>query len=184
MIFHSKTIACLGAVALLSSVSVEAQEAAEEAEATVPAPPEPCTGEAYRAFDFWVGEWDVHMPDGTLAGTNIIEPINGGCALLERYTVGGTLYGQSYNFYDPVRETWTQIWLSPGVIIRMEGPISEDGVLALHGTITATTQAVTQAFVGRWTLQDDGTVLQEFWSQNPESEEWTNGFTGIYSRTD
>jgi hypothetical protein len=167
--------------AALSLSSATAQDAD-------PAPAQParpsCEGAPYRAFDFWVGEWDVRTPAGQLAGTNSIQPINAGCALLERYSQGGNPAGQSYNFYDPVRESWTQLWLSPGVIIRIEGPIAEPGTLTLAGTITYTNQPAPRAFTGRWTRQEDGTVIQEFWERDPESGEWSNWFTGIYTRTD
>src|SRR5690606_22958901 len=34
----------------------------------------PCEQEEkFREFDFWVGEWDVHTPDGKLAGRNVVE---------------------------------------------------------------------------------------------------------------
>ena len=33
----------------------------------------PCESAAHRAFDFWIGEWNVHTPDGKLAGVNRIE---------------------------------------------------------------------------------------------------------------
>lgn len=143
-----------------------------------------CDGPAYRAFDFWVGEWNVRQPDGSGNGYNVIAPINRGCALLETYSAGGEPGGQSYNFYDPVRDTWTQLWLSPGVIIRMEGPITEPGTLTLSGTITYANQPAPRAFTGRWTAQADGSVKQEFWEQDPESGTWSNWFTGIYTRTD
>jgi hypothetical protein len=104
--------------------------------------------------------------------------------LIERYSVNDQLYGQSYNFYDPVRALWTQLWLSPGLIIRLEGAIAEPGILTLHGTSTYTQRMESRAFTGRWTLQDDGTVKQEFWEQDPDTREWANWFTGIYSRTD
>jgi len=30
------------------------------------------TDPAYRAFDFWLGEWEIHAPDGRYGGTNRI----------------------------------------------------------------------------------------------------------------
>jgi len=177
--------AAVVAATALASTATLAQDTSGETPAATPAtPPPPCQDEAFRAFDFWIGEWDVHLPDGQMAGVNSIQPINGGCGLLERYSVGGQLYGQSYNFFDPVLNIWTQIWLSPGVIIRMEGPVTDSGLLVLTGTITNTSQAASQPFFGRWTLQEDGTVLQEFWNLSGETGEWVNGFTGIYTRTD
>lgn len=156
------------------------------AQQPAPAPPQPprCEEPPYRAFDFWLGEWEVRTPGGQLAGHNSITSINNGCALLESYSQQGNPAGQSYNFYDHVRESWTQIWLSPGVIIRIEGPISDPGTLTLTGTITYMNQDAPRAFVGRWTEQEDGSVRQEFWEQNPDTGEWGIWFTGIYTRTD
>jgi len=62
-------------------------------------------------FDFWVGKWDVRTPAGDPAGTNTIERILGGCALVENWTGahGGT--GKSLNFYDKVKMKWQQVWI-------------------------------------------------------------------------
>lgn len=162
--------------------SAIAQSGTEAAEPPAQQTPSPCTDEAYRAFDFWIGDWNVHTPDGRLAGVNAIAPINAGCALIERYTVNDALFGQSYNFYDPVRATWSQLWLSPGLIIRLEGSVGDADMLTMYGTSTYTQRSESRAFTGRWTLQEDGTVLQEFWEQNPETGEWASWFTGVYSR--
>ncbi|MGP1284100.1 MAG: hypothetical protein ACTS1X_14090 [Parasphingopyxis sp.] len=171
------------AIVALAAAAFAGPAAAQQDGQTAAAPP-PCRGDAYRAFDFWIGEWNVHTPDGRLAGVNSIQPINAGCGLIERYSVNDQLFGQSYNFYDPTRETWTQLWLSPGLIIRLEGPVGAAGSLTMHGTSTYTQRSEARGFTGRWTLRDDGTVLQEFWERDPESGEWANWFTGIYSRSD
>lgn len=43
--------------------------------------PAACTEPEHHQFDFWIGEWDVTLPNGKAAGTNRIEPIlNGGSA--------------------------------------------------------------------------------------------------------
>lgn len=149
-----------------------------------PRQPPSCDDPAYHAFDFWIGEWDVRQPDGTGTGRNSIRPINRHCALLESYSSGGNPFGQSYNFYDPVSGNWNQLWLSPGVIIRMEGPAVEEGRLTMVGTITYLAREEPRPFMGRWTAREDGTVLQEFWERNPETGAWGNWFTGIYTRTD
>lgn len=50
----------------------------------------PCLySEAHRQFDFWVGSWNVMTPQGQQAGTNVIQPILNGCALVENWTSGG-----------------------------------------------------------------------------------------------
>lgn len=47
-----------------------------------------CAGKENRAFDFWLGEWQVTTPDGKVAGTNRIESKYIGCVLHEHYTAG------------------------------------------------------------------------------------------------
>ncbi|MEQ9661495.1 MAG: hypothetical protein RLN87_03000 [Parasphingopyxis sp.] len=171
-------------IAMICAVPAMAQTESEPTPPPSPQAPPSCEADAYRSFDFWVGEWEVRTPQRQLAGTNSIQPINNGCALLERYSQGGNPAGQSYNFYDHVRGTWTQLWLSRGVIIRMEGPAIEEGTLTLDGTITYANQDAPRPFRGRWMARDDGSVLQEFWERDPETGEWGNWFTGIYTRTD
>ena len=60
----------------------------------------PCADLQHRAFDFWIGEWQVRTPDGKLAGVNRIEREYGGCVLHERYdtraqvTCDGVVFGE------------------------------------------------------------------------------------------
>ncbi|WP_245917623.1 hypothetical protein [Aureitalea marina] len=41
----------------------------------------PCCTPEHRAFDFWIGEWEVTNPDGSEAGVNTITRIEDGCVL-------------------------------------------------------------------------------------------------------
>ena len=57
------------------------------------APSFPCEEDArFAEFDFWVGSWDVHVADGSLAGENEITRAERGCVLIERWRSarGGT----------------------------------------------------------------------------------------------
>jgi hypothetical protein len=49
--------------------------------------PHPSEGDpVYHKLDFWVGKWDIYdNHDGTLNGTDIVEKIVGGCALIENW---------------------------------------------------------------------------------------------------
>jgi hypothetical protein len=79
----------------------------------------PCAGDsAARAFDFWVGSWDVFVNGTSVqAGVNTIESVAGGCAILENWsTVTGHLAGppssgKSLNFVDPATGKWKQVWM-------------------------------------------------------------------------
>ena len=143
----------------------------------------PCAGEAYRAFDFWLGEWRVTVPTGQLAGHNSITVSQQGCLLEERWQGVQGASGQSYNYYDTTTEKWSQLWVSPGVVIDISGGL-EGSVMVLKGQISYQQNETTLDFIGRWTPNEDGTVTQEFEQWNPETETWDNWFTGIYTKTD
>jgi hypothetical protein len=82
----------------------------------------PCAHqEAFRDFDFWVGEWDVHLADGTFAGSNVIKSTEKGCVLTENWSgaSGGT--GMSINYLDRASGKWVQVWNAAGgsqIVIR------------------------------------------------------------------
>jgi tetratricopeptide (TPR) repeat protein len=73
----------------------------------------PCdTMAAARQFDFWMGTWEVYNLQKQRAGTNVIEKILNGCALLENWTgsFGGT--GKSLNWFNSAAGYWQQTWVS------------------------------------------------------------------------
>lgn len=144
-------------------------------------PPPVCSDPAYRAFDFWIGEWEVRTEDGTFAGTNIITSAEQGCLLIERWTGAQGNTGQSYNFYDPVKGKWRQLWVSPGVIIDYQGGF-EDGAMRLEGNIHYHANKQNARFRGAWTPRSDGSVLQDLQQWDSEQQAWAPWFKGIYRR--
>ncbi len=143
--------------------------------------PPPCSSEEYRAFDFWIGTWDVATPDGTHAGRNKITSEEGGCLILETWESAGGGTGQSYNFYDPGKKEWRQVWVSAGTVIDYSGGLTDSGSMKLEGTIHYHAGGEF-LFSGEWTLLEDGTVRQRFEQYDPDSETWQPWFTGVYSR--
>ena len=151
---------------------------------SAPAPaqsPPPACGEAeHRAFDFWIGEWNVHGPAGKLAGTNSIKREYGGCVLHERYDTGRGYSGESLNVYDPPRKVWHQTWVdSSGLLLLLEGGI-RDGKMVLEGQTTGSDGKLTKHRI-TWTPNADGSVRQ-FWESTGASGEWTVAFDGRYTR--
>lgn len=173
----------LAAAALLSAAagSTNAQEAQEQA----PPPPPPCTlDENFRAFDFWIGDWEVTpWAGGEIAGHNVIAPAEGGCMLTENWTnsSGGT--GRSINYYNPNTGKWRQIWIAGGYSIDFEGGLNAEGAMVLEGTIFYYAQRNSVPFKGTWTPQEDGSVRQHMQQWNAESSEWATWFDGRYVRT-
>lgn len=169
--------------ALFVSACAGTGTATESPDAAVPATAraQACEGEAYRAFDFWLGEWTVTDEGGTLQGTNRITSEEGGCLLVERWTSASGGTGQSYNFYQPAKGSWRQVWVNAGSVIDYEGGPTETGGMHMEGTISYR-NGTAFPFRGAWTVQADGSVRQEFAQYNPQSEAWEPWFVGIYRR--
>ena len=164
-------VPCLAAIALTGSAFAQDTGASG-----------PCQAPGYDQFDFWLGDWEVTSPDGTVQGRNVITSEENGCLIVERWrsTSGGT--GQSYNFYDPVTETWRQVWVSTGALIDYEGGLTDTGSMKLEGTITYQNSGITAPFFGEWTPNEDGSVTQHFEQYDAETEQWTPWFTGLYTK--
>jgi len=143
----------------------------------------PCQHDpAFQAFDFWVGEWEVHAGNGTLQGSNSITRAERGCVLIENWTsvTGGT--GMSINYLDKITGEWVQVWNSEGGgQIAIRGGITDNGML-LVGTLHNVASGTTAPFRGLWTPLPDGRVRQFFEQSNDEGETWVPWFEGFYSR--
>jgi hypothetical protein len=141
----------------------------------------PCSRPECRQFDFWVGEWDVHGPNGRKAGTNRIEPILNRCALQENWTGASGSGGRSVNFFHPGRRKWVQVWVNAqGGVIEIEGEY-RDGAMHFTGENTAADGSV-ELCRASWTLLEDGRVRQ-FWEQSRDGgETWYTWFDGYYTR--
>jgi hypothetical protein len=145
------------------------------------ASPAPCSAPEYRQFDFWVGDWVVHNPKGQQVGTNRIEKIENGCAILENWTNARGITGRSINIYRPTSRTWTQAWAgSDGLTLMLEGRF-EAGKMILAGTSLGSKNEPLRDRV-TWSSLAGGTVRQ-FWEQSAdEGKTWTVAFDGTYSR--
>lgn len=145
--------------------------------------PSPCTEHpSFDDFDFWVGDWEVHTSDGTLAGRNSISMEHGECLLLEQWTSvrGGT--GTSLNFFSTDAGTWRQVWVGAGgSLIDIRGGL-EDGKMILVGTIEAMGSKGSTPFRGTWTPLEDGRVRQFFEQFDADADAWQPWFEGFYSR--
>ena len=143
----------------------------------------PCAhDEAFAAFDFWVGDWDVHDGSGVQQGSNTITRDERGCVLTEKWTsaTGGT--GMSINFLDRITGEWVQVWNSEGGSqIQIRGGMTDEGML-LVGTLHNVAAGTTFPFRGLWTPLADGRVRQFFEQSNDGGETWVPWFEGFYTR--
>jgi hypothetical protein len=148
--------------------------------AALPATAAPCDTAAHRAFDFWLGEWQVTTPDGKVAGVNRIEREYGGCVLHERYTTGRGYSGESLNVYDASRKLWHQTWVdTSGTLLLLEGGV-RDGKMVLEGQTAGADAQLTKHRI-TWTPNPDGSVRQ-FWESTDAKGQWSTTFDGMYTR--
>ncbi|MEJ5999621.1 hypothetical protein [Paucibacter soli] len=139
-----------------------------------------------RAFDFWLGDWEVRRPDGSLAGHNRIVLAHQGRVLREQYRTERGYSGESLNIYDSTRQCWHQSWVdSDGLLLLLEGGWqAQERCMQLQGTAAAGAAPPTLQRI-RWTPQADGTVRQ-CWECSSEAGAapgaWELVFDGLYRR--
>ncbi|MGH9788840.1 MAG: hypothetical protein ACRD4U_09090 [Candidatus Acidiferrales bacterium] len=164
------------AVLVISLILALSPAAAQEPERK-PACDEP----EHRAFDFWLGEWDVLNPQGHQAGVNRIEKILNGCALLENWTGSRGGAGKSLNFFNAATRRWEQVWVADGGgVIKYEGEF-KDGAMRFAGEFF---QRDAARLPSRMTLTplDGGRVRQLIERSTDGGMTWTVWFDGTYVR--
>jgi hypothetical protein len=169
------TLSCrLALAALVAGGAAMAQTAPKPAACQAPEP---------RQFDFWIGRWQVFTPDGTKVGDNLIEVIDGGCALIERWQGRGGFSGTSLNSWDASAGLWRQHWVdNQGGLLRLAGRFEGGSmVLASSGPHPDRTGATRRQRI-RWTALPDGAVRQLWEQSDDEGASWAPVFDGRYVR--
>lgn len=144
----------------------------------------PCEyNERFSEFDFWLGEWAVHIANGTPAGKNRIEKSQAGCVLVENWVNTSGVPGMSMNYFDISTKEWVQVWSGAGgTQITIRGGLTDEGML-LEGQIHYVADGTSAPFRGLWTLLPDGRVRQFFEQSSDGGESWAPWFEGFYTRT-
>jgi hypothetical protein len=174
-----RIITCLWILAAAIAMPAHAPSSVALASQTAAAatPAAPCTTPQHHAFDFWIGTWDVTQ-QGQPAGTNRIDRLLDGCALLENWTGKGGVRGHSLNFYDAEHGTWQQTWIdSTGSSLNLLGGFAQ-GKMTLSSLRTGQRQADRIT----WTPLPDGTVRQLWEHTDDGGKTWQTAFDGLYRR--
>ncbi len=134
-----------------------------------------------RQFDFWVGDWDVYAPAGPQVGSNHVERILRGCALLENWSNVGGREGKSLNLYDPTAGTWKQFWTDDsGWIVYYEGGHFADDAMHLKGITYGPDGDTIQIRMDM--IHESPDTVRQIIETSPKGETWTRTFEGIYVR--
>jgi hypothetical protein len=168
--------ALIAAAALWPSGSLRAQQPA----------PAPCPAAIRAALDFWVGDWIVTV-DGRRAGTDGVERVSKGAAIVERWTDTEGGEGTSLFSFDPFACTWHQLWITdapdrvgglkhkdlvalvPGASVRFQGAYPGRSAVTVLDRTTLTKLA-------------NGTVRQLIEVSADGGASWHGTFDAIYSR--
>lgn len=144
--------------------------------------------DAYHHLDFWVGEWDVYVGEQKV-GTNRIEKILDGCAIVENWVDARGSEGRSLFYYRPSEETWKQVWVTENAMrtagLKEKVMIErfEEGGVRFQGRVPLPdgTEAVDRTTL---TPGEDGTVRQVIEVSTDEGETWRTNFDAVYRPAD
>lgn len=141
-----------------------------------------CCSEEHRAFDFWIGEWEVYTPDGAVAGHNSITRIQDQCALQENWSSARAGYtGTSYNYYNMTEGRWEQLWIdNAGAQLKLYGNRNGNQMIL---TSEPFKRPDGELYVNRitWTSNQNGTVRQ-LWEVLKAGEVVQVVFDGLYKK--
>ena len=135
----------------------------------------------YRDFDFVIGTWDFYTPDGTKIGKQTYTKREKGCLILEEWELNSGETGMGMSFVDPETGLWRQVWMSPSFHIDYSGGIDKNGAMVLKGKIYPNNGDKSSPVRGIWAKQPNGTIKQEFFILDEESNNWQLLFAG-YTR--
>jgi hypothetical protein len=146
-----------------------------------PSAAKPCDAPAYHQFDFWLGSWQV-SENGKPAGTNRIDRLLAGCALLENWVGSDASRGHSLNFYDPKRRLWQQTWIDNAAgVLNLTGHFAGGRMVLSGDSRAAGSQRKIRDRI-TWTPNADGTVRQ-LWDRSTDGgRTWQIIFDGLYRR--
>jgi len=134
-----------------------------------------------RQFDFWLGDWDVSSPEGTVVGKNSITVENGDCWVHEHWAGGLGGNGESFNYYNATTKKWHQTWVDDqGAIAEFDGDF-RDGAMRLEGYREGATH---ERIPARLTLTPlpNGTVRQLGENSTDGGKTWTVLYDFIYAK--
>lgn len=146
-------------------------------------PPVDCNDADHRAFDFWIGEWDV-SPTGsaTVIARSRIEKL-AGCAISESYdqTVGPggkpmNYQGRSISSYVPADRNWRQFYVdNSGRAATLTGGIVDGAMVLSQQVPIGLTRMTVRA-------NPDGTVRQSGELSADGGKTWTRSYDFTYRR--
>lgn len=140
-----------------------------------------CCTKQHLQFDFWVGDWEVFNENGDKVGENLVQKLEDNCILNENWKAENGSSGKSYNYYDPLDESWNQLWLSnTGNILKLKGK-AENNKMILKSELQRGKKGQYYNQI-TWTENQDGSVIQHWQILDSQGNFLSNVFKGIYRK--
>lgn len=160
---------------------------ADSATPASPRSPDEClSSPRMHALDFWLGQWSVSWR-GEVVGTNRIESILKGCAVMEHWrdVQGGE--GQSVFYFDRTADRWKQVWLTDHAFQRggtkekteLREQSSADRIL-FQGQYPDPDSGATITDRTTLTRQPGGTLRHLIEISTDAGKTWRTTFDGVY----
>ncbi len=143
-----------------------------------------CCSENHKAFDFWVGTWEVVNPDGTAAGKNTVVKSENNCVVHENWISAKEGYtGTSTNFYNQITGQWEQLWIdNTGAHLKLQGGRQGNQMILSSDEFLNKDSDLNRNRI-TWTLNNDGTVRQ-LWEVLKEDKVISVALDGLYRKVD
>ncbi|RIV69946.1 hypothetical protein [Flagellimonas aequoris] len=142
-----------------------------------------CCSENHKAFDFWIGEWEVtNYNNGKPAGSSVISREEDGCVIRENWTSAQAGYtGTSMNFYNASTGQWEQLWVdNAGAILKLKGNRVENQMILTSDEFIKEDGKKYRNRI-TWTKLEDGSVRQ-LWEVLQGETLVSTAFDGLYKR--
>ena len=141
-----------------------------------------CDDAPHHRLDFWIGEWEVTNPSGGREGSNVIEKVEGGCAVRERWTEASGGTGESLFFFDASLGRWKQVWVTSEGGFKEKRELDDASAASIRFEGSVPRPAGGRAR-DRTTLTklDDGRVRQVIEQSIDDGATWKR-WEGIYTR--
>ena len=139
-----------------------------------------CQSPEYRKFDFWVGDWDVHSPNGgPTVGHNLVTVEQDGCLIIEHWTAStGKETGTSFNYYDVRDKKWHQLYLdnsgNAGAFPAMAGTLVEGQMVLISD------ESHSPVFRWTWYVLEPGKVRQMAEQSADGQKTWKITWDSVY----
>lgn len=142
----------------------------------------PCCTEQHAEFNFWIGDWIVYDTSGNVIGENRIVQLEDKCIINENWTgsEGGT--GRSFSYYNSTDNTWNQLWLdNKGSHLVLKGEAKEKKMVMSSALVKGEKLGLYKNRI-TWTLNEDGSVTQQWDYLDKNGDVLSVAFLGIYKK--